>query len=131
MLTFNNTRSSDFGRGNCGHYEDAGVVCSGPDYSRRCADSCKPGQYVVNKVCKPCASTCKTCDVTDTRCTGCSSPFFLDQHANQCVLKCPVGSYGNTDTNKCQPCSSRCLTCADGKVGSFCRACYDKFVLSK
>ena len=63
----------------CGHFEDAGVRCTGPDTTRECVDSCGEGYFEVKDTleCGVCLASCLTCAYSRTNCTSCIKPRFL------------------------------------------------------
>lgn len=109
----------------CGHFEDAGVRCSGPDVSRLCVTECGNGFYQVPNTseCQLCDATCKTCSDHADKCVTCEAPRFL--RSDQCVKDCGVGYYGDTRTRTCQPCSPYCKNCEDGDSNNLCNSCFD------
>ncbi|XP_033096494.1 scavenger receptor cysteine-rich domain superfamily protein-like [Anneissia japonica] len=115
---------------NCGHNEDAGVRCSGPDRSRLCVSSCGDGYYRVpnSNQCQLCSEDCRTCYKVETHCLTCSHPRFLD--GNKCVEICPAGYYGNLDSRTCKPCNSNCRNCENGINNDICTSCHDGMFLS-
>ncbi|XP_071953930.1 scavenger receptor cysteine-rich domain-containing protein DMBT1-like isoform X2 [Antedon mediterranea] len=115
---------------NCGHNEDAGVRCSGPDRSRLCVSSCGDGYYRVpnSNTCQLCSEDCRTCYKEETHCLTCSHPRFLQ--GDKCVEICPTGYYGNINSRTCQPCSSNCRNCENGNTGNVCTSCHDGMFLS-
>lgn len=82
--TGNETRLEDcahpaWGEHSCGHFEDAGVRCAGPDTSRECVDKCGDGYFEAkgeNK-CGVCMASCLTCSKSADNCTTCDKPHFL------------------------------------------------------
>ena len=46
-----------------------------------------------------------------------------------CVPDCGPGYYGDTSTNTCQKCSSKCRTCKDGGLDDLCTSCNSPFFL--
>lgn len=106
---------------NCGHSEDVGIRCSGPDVSRLCVDSCADGYFESNGECQLCNLTCKTCSGSATRCLTCDAPYFLQ--GDECLPRCDVGFFGNTESRECQRCSKECLNCEYGLTGDICTSC--------
>ncbi|XP_041464478.1 deleted in malignant brain tumors 1 protein-like [Lytechinus variegatus] len=109
----------------CGHFEDAGVRCSGPDVSRLCVSECGDGFYQVPSTseCQLCDVTCKTCSERSDRCMTCDAPRFL--RSDQCLEDCGFGFYGDIRTRTCQPCSPYCKNCMDGDTNDVCSSCLD------
>ena len=120
--------SDGLGHSNCGHNEDAGVKCSGPDQSKRCFETCIDGFYAEDGKCRRCSENCLSCLNQDV-CSSCKAPFFLD--FTKCVLQCPEGQYGDTNSRKCQPCDPSCQTCMDGARNNICRSCHKGQFLSE
>lgn len=68
-----------WGEHSCGHFEDAGVRCAGPDTTRECTDQCGDGYFKMrlqNK-CGVCMASCLTCAKSASNCTSCDKPHFL------------------------------------------------------
>ncbi|KAL9986144.1 hypothetical protein ACROYT_G000235 [Oculina patagonica] len=116
-----------FGNNNCGHSEDAGVKCSGPDLSTRCVSDCGDGFYDDKDTCKRCQDTCKTCLGKPDRCASCNPPYFLE--FTSCVQECPLGKHGNTINRKCEPCDKQCQTCFNGEKNNLCKSCREGLFL--
>ncbi|KAK3711285.1 hypothetical protein QZH41_015006 [Actinostola sp. cb2023] len=117
-----------WGTHSCGHFEDAGVVCSGPDSTRRCVKQCGPGYYKVANTanCGVCAPECLTCANASTSCSSCDGTSFLI--GNRCLGECSEGYFGNPDRRVCQKCDASCRTCS-GRANS-CTGCEDDRFLS-
>ncbi|XP_030832325.1 scavenger receptor cysteine-rich type 1 protein M160 isoform X1 [Strongylocentrotus purpuratus] len=113
----------------CGHFEDAGVRCSGPDVTRLCVSECGDGFYQVPGTleCQLCDATCKTCSERSDNCQTCDAPRFL--RSNQCLEDCGFAYYGNIRTRTCQACSPYCKNCMDGDTNDVCSSCLDGTLL--
>ncbi|XP_068740263.1 scavenger receptor cysteine-rich type 1 protein M160-like isoform X1 [Montipora capricornis] len=110
-----------FGANNCGHSEDAGVKCEGPDRSQRCVETCGEGFYEDGGNCKRCSEKCQSCLSKANECSRCVAPYFLQ--FTDCVTKCPIGWYGNTKSRTCKRCNKQCQTCYYGEKGNLCKSC--------
>lgn len=68
-----------WGNHSCGHFEDAGVRCVGPDTTRECVDECGEGYFKVRgkMECGVCMASCFTCANSASNCTSCDKPRFL------------------------------------------------------
>lgn len=113
--------SGGFGANNCGHSEDVGVRCKGPDRSLRCVESCGDGFYDDKGNCRRCSDICHTCQGKRDQCFSCLAPYFLE--FTNCVTKCPIGTFGNTKTRKCEFCAKECQTCYYGEKNFLCKSC--------
>ncbi|EDO32524.1 predicted protein [Nematostella vectensis] len=105
----------------CGHFEDVGVRCSGPDLTRRCVRSCGAGYYLVagRQKCDTCDSSCLTCANSSDSCLTCDKPLFLS--GNKCLDVCGDGYYGDATSRKCLRCDPICRTCSGNP--SNCTSC--------
>jgi len=95
--------------------------CCGSLFNFQCLGSCPVGTYSVNATCQYCSYNCATCLGTSTTCTSCPSGKVLFN--GTCYDKCPYVMIGGictfncakglykTAINKCEACSSVCLTC--------------------
>ena len=112
------------GINNCVHKEDAGVICSEhPVQAPRCLSGCGSGYIVTDKThkrCRKCPETCGDCNIQG-ECTTCQPGRYLN--VSTCVHTCPHGFYGNTDSQKCMPCSVACDGCFPGKRNDSCQRC--------
>lgn len=111
-----------------------------PNTGGVCINTCPTyywGDTSTNK-CIPCWSnnagspySCKTCTSSaNSACTSCDSGSFLHPNTGgECINPCPIYYWGETSTNKCQPCwiSSSlshftCKTCTSS-VDNACTSC--------
>jgi hypothetical protein len=53
-------------------------------------------------VCQKCSPSCLRC-FNSSNCTQCQPPAFLGYSVAAC-LQCPLGFYGNTTYQACEPC---------------------------
>ena len=59
-----------------------------------------------------CHSSCLECQGDDKfNCITCSTAETYFMYQNQCLTECPVGTYQDMDSMKCEPCPNTCLTC--------------------
>ena len=123
------TYAGGFGANNCGHSEDVGVRCRGPDRSLRCVESCGDGFYDDKGICRRCSDICHTCQGKRDHCFSCLAPYFLE--FTNCVTKCRIGTFGNTKTRKCEFCAKECQTCYYGEKNFLCKSCPEGSYLSK
>jgi hypothetical protein len=91
-----------------------------------CKNPCNQGFTNVNSVCKSCQdNTCNVCAPEDpTSCTDCRPNFVYN---NQCVQKCPQGTFP-AEGNKCIECDLSCLECTS--KGN-CTKCKNEFIVEK
>ncbi|EAS04215.2 leishmanolysin family protein (macronuclear) [Tetrahymena thermophila SB210] len=83
-----------------------------------CVVSCTPtSSYYQNSQtmkCDPCDISCNQCTAgnSDTSCVKCANAgqFKDPTNQNRCGT-CPPGTYGDTVSGSCQPCTSPCATC--------------------
>lgn len=82
---------------------------------KSCTKECGLGYYPNNFTyqCTACPKGCTKCTgPLYTNCTICNGDYFFDPvEPAQCSLTCQNGYYGNTTTNKCEPCII-CNTCS-------------------
>ncbi|CAN9513173.1 unnamed protein product [Ophioblennius macclurei] len=73
-----------------------------------------------------CHPNCKTCHGPGKDdCSSCHPDRFLTAEQN-CVVRCPTGTFGNEASGKCEDCVAGCSTCQDAKK---CQWCRDKLYL--
>ena len=91
-----------------------------------CLEKCPDKTVEIAKECNPCLnSNCKNCSTDKNTCTQCEEGDFL--YNKDCVRECPSGYIPNTQTGRCDPCTSPCLQCK-GNV-DYCTSCIDNYVL--
>ena len=109
-------------------------------YLNTCINPCPNGYWEDSTIntCKPCYSSetgqsfsCATCSAgASNNCNSCNSGYFLHPNTEgECITTCPDGYWGDTSTNKCQPCYSSetgpnysCFTCSGGEAEN-CTSC--------
>ncbi|KAL4419997.1 hypothetical protein ABPG75_007095 [Micractinium tetrahymenae] len=96
---------------------------------------CNPNAYFKGGDCLPCnrpgCTTCGPCSAgpdagcrQGQQCWSCRQPnWYRDGY--DCLLKCPLGQYYNSNANQCQPCSrpgcSACKPCNQAQDGPDCQ----------
>lgn len=90
----------------------------------QCLSECPFGFYENGNECPQCTHPCLGC-INPTVCVNCRQGYYLDATAtfNNCVQKCPDGTYGDLVSGKCEQCNSKCWSCA-GPTSRDCTACY-------
>ncbi|XP_062399560.1 proprotein convertase subtilisin/kexin type 5-like isoform X2 [Sardina pilchardus] len=85
--------------------------------------TCRPDQFLSGKKeCLPCSSDCATCSGPEAnQCDTCDSGRFLSRH-QQCVRRCPAGSFGNETSRRCEECVSGCGQCEDAQSCQRCQS---------
>jgi len=116
----------DDGLGDCAACHPYCEECYGGN-SDDCT-ACNPGYFLQGNTCVGCEPHCSACTDADT-CTECGSGWYLLN--NDCFDDCSTqGAYFNDDTAippACTPCSTGCLTCADGAT---CTSCIDGYYMN-
>lgn len=95
--------------------------CSSPLflYNDSCVSTCPSGMFQNGTLCQTCVSPCLTCTGA-TVCLSCSTNFYTNF---TCVVAslCPSGTFGNTSSLRCDPCSNNCTTCSG--LSNNCTSC--------
>ncbi|KAG7241170.1 hypothetical protein INR49_025913 [Caranx melampygus] len=88
--------------------------------------NCPAKTYSVDEemTCVPCDDNCVSCD--EHECYWCETDLFLSE--GRCVSVCPIGFYGDEDTNDCEECHSDCVTCS-GPEDNDCLSCEEGTML--
>ncbi|EAS06676.2 zinc finger lsd1 subclass family protein (macronuclear) [Tetrahymena thermophila SB210] len=114
------------------------LSCEGPDLFyqeifKKCVQDCDKNQYKneVNQTCSTCDPQCATCfGPGSNNCLSCPRNLILILSLGQCVEKCPVSYYKNSDINQCLPCDPTCQNC-DGPLESNCTECPQGLLLQE
>jgi hypothetical protein len=95
-------------------------------YGMACLTTCPPTFFGnSSNICDSCVPPCFNC-TSATACTSCALDFLSN---SSCVpaSSCPAGTYGDTGSKTCAPCSSPCSTCFSANTN--CTSCAIGFVL--
>lgn len=101
--------------GICEHCRDPHCKACNSDAST--CETCLDGYYDP-RFCSRCHNTCKTCiEDGPKRCLTCSPGKYLRviyENIGMCVddTQCGYGTYADSSSQKCMPCSVGCLTCS-------------------
>ncbi|PIK36546.1 hypothetical protein BSL78_26621 [Apostichopus japonicus] len=121
-----------FGDNHCFHLEDAGAICAGTSLigaSGECTEDCGTGYYLEGQECKTCDANCLECEGRSSQCTMCKPGRFLQ--GSSCILACEDGRFGNTNSNRCEPCDAdKCELCQNGDRNDICSQCaFSRYLL--
>lgn len=101
-------------------------------FENRCVFNCPKNLRKIydpekkNYTCTQCPINCNECD-TNGKCLKCETGLFLNEKTNECLDKCPLETFKNTQLNACQKCSENCLECESGDK---CIKCNHQFTLT-
>ena len=107
-------------------------VCSQckPDFllglDGRCVGECPSDQFADagGRFCRPCSVVnCARCAASGSSCEQCDTDMFVLRGGGQpesCLTTCPVGYYGDTQSQQCTRCSGECLSCSSATKCSTC-----------
>ncbi|XP_053341402.1 proprotein convertase subtilisin/kexin type 5 [Clarias gariepinus] len=107
-------------------------TCTGPEEDE--CDQCHEGLVMVNGVCEAeqercpaktfltdereceaCHPSCQVCwGGQKNQCTTCVTGRYLSSD-QQCVTRCPAGSFGNKESWQCEACPQGCAQCQDNQ----------------
>ncbi|XP_038647741.1 extracellular matrix protein FRAS1 [Scyliorhinus canicula] len=90
-----------------------------------CLQSCDPGFYTEDGLCKACEESCSICR-NEFECISCKEPLLMN--SGRCVSSCGEGLF--QDQLQCSACHESCLTCR-GPSETDCVNCKDQSYLLK
>ncbi len=80
----------------------------------------------LTSICATCNSSCLTCSGSPDNCLTCvitPVQYYFYSLNNSCILSesCPAGTYAESSTKNCSPCSLKCAVCFGSSIN--CSSC--------
>uniref|UniRef100_A0A6J0TBE0 Proprotein convertase subtilisin/kexin type 5 isoform X2 n=1 Tax=Pogona vitticeps TaxID=103695 RepID=A0A6J0TBE0_9SAUR len=89
-----------------------------------CWSDCPSGYFTDSVRCFPCDQDCRECEGPDS--DDCTECLYVSSvlYNGKCLEGCPDGTYNNEETQNCEDCDRRCLTCSSFASCLTCREGY-------